>query len=111
MTGGYMPFMTKFVLIFLFLGFRLVGQNNDILILEYSETNPKNKRIKTDSSIIEVKFFPEFGYIGEFNELKRKNRTYYRQFDFASKKVTQQGVWEDGYCVGLWKYYSEEGVP
>ena len=100
--------MRGLIFISLFITLKIFCQTQDVLILKYSGKE-KNHEKKTDSSVIETKFFPDFGYIGEFNELKNKKKTYYRQFDYITKMLTEEGVWVNGYNVGLWKYYSADG--
>lgn len=69
----------------------------------------KNTSVETDSSTIETKYFKDEDYIAEFNRLKDQDKIYYKQFDFKTKNVTEEGVFLKGYNVGLWKYYSKKG--
>ncbi|MDP3146460.1 MAG: hypothetical protein Q8N66_13700 [Bacteroidota bacterium] len=100
--------MRGLIFISIFATLSIFGQTQDVLILKYNGKE-KNHIKKTDSSVIETKFFPDFGYIGEFNELKKEKKIYYKQFDYATKILTEEGIWVNGWNVGLWKYYSADG--
>lgn len=66
--------------------------------------------IQTDSSVIETKYFKDFNYIGEFNRLKNKTKTYYRQYFYDTKKLQEECIFgEDGYHIGVSKVYSQKG--
>lgn len=69
----------------------------------------KSNFVKTDSSVIETKHFKYLNSIREFNELKSGNRIYYKEYNFTTKQLREFGVFEKGYSVGVWKYYSEDG--
>lgn len=66
----------------------------------------KNKEVFNDTSIITTNYYKAYGYIAEFNKLKKIKKTYFRKFDYKTKKLIEEGVFLNGYNVGLWKYYS-----
>ena len=66
-------------------------------------------KIKTDSSLIEVKYFEDLNSIREFNRLDSVDRTYYRDYYFTTCNVKEAGIIEDGICAGIWKYFNENG--
>ena len=66
--------------------------------------------VKTDSSVINTKYFEYLNSIREFNDLDSIRRTYYKDFYFNSRKLRERGVIENGDCVGLWKYYNSKGI-
>lgn len=80
-----------------------------ISLVSFSCFGQKNTTVETDSSVIETKFFKDEGYIGEFNRLKTQKKTYYKQFNYKTKKIAEEGIFLNGYNVGLWKYYSKKG--
>lgn len=70
----------------------------------------KDFEIQTDSSTIRIKYFKNFNYIGEFNELKNTNKTYYRQYFYDNNELQEERIFgEDGNHIGISKEYSKEG--
>ena len=66
--------------------------------------------IQTDSSTIRTKYFKNFNYIGEFNELKNNTKTYYRKYFYDSNELQEERIFgEDGNHIGISKEYSQEG--
>jgi hypothetical protein len=66
-------------------------------------------KVKTDSSVITTNTYEDENSIREFNELDSVVRTYYKEYYFDTHKIKEEGVFEDHYCVGLWKYYDKNG--
>jgi hypothetical protein len=72
---------------------------------------------KTDSSVIEIKYFEDLNSIREFNRLgfvkfnglDSITRTYYKDYYYDTRKIKEQGVIEGEDAVGLWKYYDANG--
>src|ERR1017187_5169181 len=74
-------------------------------ILAQSET-----KIRTDSSIIETMYFPNFNYIAEFNTLKNNKRTYYRQYYYDTRTLQEVAVFDENEnYTGISKVYSKHG--
>ncbi|MFZ2905347.1 MAG: hypothetical protein WAZ98_03995 [Cyclobacteriaceae bacterium] len=66
-------------------------------------------KTKTDSSVITTNTYEDDNSIREFNELDSVDRTYYKEYYFNTHKIKEEGIFEDNYCVGIWKYYDENG--
>jgi len=64
----------------------------------------------TDSSVITVKYFEDLNSIRVFNDLKNKKLTYYQDYYYDTKSIREQGVYNDGCSIGIWKLYSPTGV-
>src|SRR5688500_4204663 len=61
----------------------------------------KSYKVKTDSLVIETKYFEDLNSIRVFNTLDSVDRTYYKDYYFDTHKIKEQGVTEQGDCVGL----------
>lgn len=66
-------------------------------------------KVETDTSIIETRYFQGLNSIRTFNRLKGKDRIYYTDVFFKSKKLKEQGVFEGGDYTGVWKEFFENG--
>jgi hypothetical protein len=69
----------------------------------------ENKKVETDTSIIETMYHPDFNSIGVFNVLKDKSRTYYTEFYYDTKKLKEEGMFIGDTAVGIWKEFSQNG--
>jgi hypothetical protein len=63
----------------------------------------------TDSSKIETKYFVDINSIRVFNEVNYKFINYYSEYYLDTKKLKQEGTYDHGYPIGLWKEYSQDG--
>ena len=63
----------------------------------------------TDSSTIKTKYFVDINSIRVFNELNYKFITYYTEYYLDTKKIKEEGIYDHGYEIGLWKEYSQDG--
>lgn len=66
-------------------------------------------KVHTDSSVIETKYFKNLNSIREFNELKKTDRIYFKEYYYDTKNLREIGVFENGYRVGIWEYYTQAG--
>jgi hypothetical protein len=69
----------------------------------------KNAISITDSSTIETKYFPDINSIRIFNNINYKDISYYTEYYLNTKNLKQEGIFDHGYPIGLWKEYSQDG--
>lgn len=74
------------------------------LILAQEDT-----KVKTDSSVIITKYFDYLNAIRVFNELKDKNKSYYKEYYYDTKTLKETGVFINGDCFGIWKEFWPNG--
>lgn len=79
-----------------------------ISFLNYAQV--KIEKIETDSSLIEVKTFEYLNSIRTFNELKDGSKTYFKDVYFDTKNQRTEGIFVNGYSVGIWTYYLNNGI-
>ena len=70
----------------------------------------ENKILKTDSSIITIRYFSYLNSMREFNELNDRDKSYYKEYTLDTKVLQKQGLFENGDCVGIWNFYSADGT-
>ncbi|AHM59330.1 hypothetical protein D770_05315 [Flammeovirgaceae bacterium 311] len=80
-----------------------------ILLLPVTLFSQEMTKVETDSSVIETKYYKGLNSIREFNELKNKDKTYYREYYYDTKILKQEGVFVDGDFVGISREYSADG--
>lgn len=85
------------------------NQTDTITYQVLPEPPPIGVEVKTDSSVIRTNTYEDMNSVREFNELDSLDRTYYKEFYFNTHRLKEQGVFEDGYCVGVWRYYDNKG--
>lgn len=67
------------------------------------------ERIRTDSSEIKTRYDEELNFIREFNQLDSFEVTYFKDFSFKTKKISEEGVFVEGDQKGIWSYYDSTG--
>lgn len=70
------------------------------------------QKFETDSSIVEIRDNTNFGLnsIEEYNRLKDSNKTYYKKIFSDTKNLRTEGIIIGDYYVGVWNFYSNEGI-
>jgi hypothetical protein len=74
------------------------------------EPPPIGVSMKTDSSVITTNTYEDLNSVREFNRLESIDRTYYKDYYWDTHTIKEEGIFEDGYCFGLWKYYDKKGT-
>src|SRR5471030_786581 len=69
----------------------------------------KDNLVKTDSSMIETKYFKYLNSIRVFNKLKNKNKSYYTDYYYNTKGVREKGVFLNNNYYGIWKEFWPNG--
>jgi len=91
-----------------------LGAIADFLKFKSGETNttdtvPASYKIQTDSSVIEVNYYQDYNSKREFNRLKDKDITYFKDYYLDTKILREEGAFTDKSSVGIWKLYSTVG--
>jgi hypothetical protein len=68
-----------------------------------------SNKVETDSSFIETKYFPSLNSIRVFNRLKGKDKTYYTDLYYRTRKLKEQDIFVNGYPIGVSKEFFENG--
>lgn len=63
-------------------------------------------KVKTDSSVIETKYFDYLNSIRVFNNLIREHKTYYTEYYYDSKRLREKGIFIDDESAGIWNTYA-----
>jgi len=66
----------------------------------------EDTKIKTDSSVIETKYFDYMNSIRVFNELKKEHKTYFTEYYYDTKRVKEKGIFVNDERAGIWKTYA-----
>jgi hypothetical protein len=69
----------------------------------------KTYKVETDTSTIEVNTFERANSIRQFNKLKNKDVSYYKDFYLDTKSVREAGAFVNSYSSGIWKMYAKNG--
>jgi len=69
----------------------------------------EDKIKKTDSSVVETKYFTYLNAIRVFNRLKNQNKTYYTDYYYHPRKIHEQGVFLNNNCWGIWNEFWSNG--
>jgi hypothetical protein len=102
--------MNKLIILTLLSISAVRGQTIDSIAIKPLEEPPRLKiiKIKTDSSLIETRYYQDLNSIREFNKLDAADRTYYRDYYFDTKTIKEVGVFQGGNCAGTWRYYDNK---
>lgn len=102
--------MNKIIILTLLSISSVKGQTTDPISIKPLQEPPQQKiiKVKTDSSLIETRYYEYLNSIREFNKLDSIDRTYYRDYYFDTKAIKEVGVFQAGNCVGTWRYYDNK---
>jgi hypothetical protein len=68
-----------------------------------------DSKYKIGDTIVEVRSWKEFNLINEFKKVKGTEVQFYKEYYLDTKMLKEEGVFKDGWRIGIWKYFNEKG--
>lgn len=68
-----------------------------------------NTSVKTDSSVIETKYYKDLNSIRIFNKLNGQDKIYYTNYYYDTHTINEKGVFLNGYYTGIVKTFWPNG--